>query len=88
MTLTRIIDMLEASPARGAQAEALARLGFLEWVFAAPGPVTQGMAREALACPAAQAARSAAARAFVDFLNDAARPCPVAVRRGRAGLFN
>lgn len=88
MTLTRIIDALEESPAMGAQAQALARLGFLEWVFATPGPVTTDAAREALASDAAQGAQSAAARAFVDFLNAAALPCPAPMRRGRARWLN
>lgn len=88
MTLTRIIDALEQSPAMGAQAQALARLGFLEWVFAAPGPVTTDTAREALTSDAAQGARSAAARAFVGFLSAAALPCPTPMRRGRARWLN
>ncbi|PKQ13762.1 MAG: hypothetical protein CVT70_02050 [Alphaproteobacteria bacterium HGW-Alphaproteobacteria-1] len=88
MTLTRIIDALEESPAMGAQAQALARMGFLEWVFAMPGPVTTDTAREALLSDAAQGAQSAAARAFVDFLDAAARPCPAPMRRGRARWLN
>jgi len=71
MTVTRIIDALEESPAAGAQACAAGRLGFLEWVFDTPGPVTVQMAREALSEPAAQAAKSAAARAFVNYLEEA-----------------
>jgi hypothetical protein len=88
MTVARIIDALEDSPAMGAQAQALARLGFLEWICAAPGPVTTTMAREALASHAARDAQSAAARAFVDFLGAAALPCPAPMRRGQARWVN
>ena len=71
MSLIRILDALENSPTAGAQAHAAARMGFLEWVFAAPGPVTAQMARDALAEPAARQAQSAAARAFVEHLKEA-----------------
>lgn len=88
MSLIRIIDALEDSPSHGAQAQALARLGFLEWVFAAPGPVTAAMAREALASPAARGAQSDAARAFLGYLHAACVPAVAPARRGRARLLN
>jgi hypothetical protein len=81
--VARIIDALEKSPAEGAQAMAAARLGFLEWVFGAPGAVTAGMARDALGTLAARDARSAAARAFVGCLREASLPLAArATRRG------
>lgn len=88
MSLSRIIDALEHSPSRGAQAQALARLGFLEWLFAAPGPVTAAMVREALATGAAQGAQSDAARAFVGYLHAACVSTVAPARRGRARLVN
>lgn len=85
MSLTPIMDGLERSGATGAEAEAVARLGFLEWVFAHPGAVTARVVREALAEPAVQNAGSAAARAFVDVLEEARHAAPMARgRRGRA----
>lgn len=85
MTVTRIIVALEESPAAGAQACAAGRLGFLEWVFDTPGPVTAQMAREALAEPAAQAPKSAAARAFVGFLEEACASIGARPARRRRG---
>jgi len=82
--LARIIGALEDSRAEGAQAIAAARLGFLEWVCAAPGPVTAHMARDALGTQAARRAQSAAARAFVGCLREASMPAPAA-RAGRNG---
>lgn len=70
MTIARILRGLEGDPSTGDQARRRARLGFLEWIFAAPGPVTVQMARVALDDPAAQAPKSAAARAFVACLRD------------------
>ncbi len=85
MSLTPIMDGLERSGATGAEAEAVARLGFLEWVFAYPGAVTARVVREALDEPAVQNAGSAAARAFVDVLEEARYAVPMARRRrGRA----
>jgi len=79
---TRIIGALEDSPAEGAQAMAAARLGFLEWVLAAPGPVTARMARDALGTRAARDAQSAAARAFVGCLREVSvRPVARAAHR-------
>ncbi len=82
-TLTRIIEALEDSPARGAQALDAARLGFLEWVFAAPGPVTARMARDALDTQAARGAQSPAARAFVGYIRDVCACAPSSAHRRR-----
>jgi len=79
----RIIDALENSPAEGAQALAAARRGFLEWVVAAPGPVTARMARDALGTQAARDAQSAAARAFVGCLHEASLPLATGTTRRR-----
>ena len=85
MTATRILDGLERSTATGDEADSIARLGFLEWAFGLDGEITPRQARDALASPAAQKADSAAARAFVGFLHEAARPIARSlVRRGRA----
>ncbi|WP_306151916.1 hypothetical protein [Roseovarius sp. MMSF_3281] len=81
MTVTRILDGLEAMPATGAEADTAARLGFLEWAFAMPGDATPQAARDALRTEAAQEARSPAARAFVGFLQAAC--VPVGAGRGR-----
>ena len=85
MTANRILDGLEAVEAKGAEAEAAARLGFLEWAFLDRDGGTPLAARQALSQPAAQNARSDAALAFVDYLREAARVMSMArpVRRGR-----
>jgi len=84
MTATRILQGLERSTATGAEADSLARLGFLEWAFGLEGAATPAKARAALASPAAQRAESAAARAFVGFLGQATQPVARAgMRRGR-----
>jgi len=84
MTMTRILNGLEDSDTHGAEARAMARLGFLEWAFAAEGQVTPQVARDALAHPAAQRAESDAAQAFVGYLREATRAFPAAHgRRGR-----
>lgn len=87
MTVTRILNGLEKTPATGAEAERAARDGFLQWVVAAPGAATPQAARAALAAPAARNASSAAARTFVGFLEQASRtPCRhAAPRRGGRG---
>ena len=82
MTATRILDGLERVTATGKEADSVARLGFLEWVFLQPGDATAKAAREALNCPAARNAGSAAARAFVDFLRQATLPVSRPGRRG------
>ncbi|QFT80298.1 hypothetical protein FIU89_06715 [Roseovarius sp. THAF27] len=85
MSLTPIMNGLERSGATGAEAEAVARLGFLEWVFGYPGAVTAGVVREALAEPAVRNADSAAARAFARVLEEARHAAPMTRgRRGRA----
>ncbi|WP_236544479.1 hypothetical protein [Roseovarius atlanticus] len=83
MSLTPIMDGLERSGATGDEAEAVARLGFLEWVFAHPGTVTARVVREALDEPAVQNADSAAAKAFVGVLEEARHA--VRMTRGRRG---
>ncbi len=74
MCVTRILDGLEACEAIGAEADAVARLGFLEWVFSEIGAVSATQARAALDCPAARNAASPAAQAFVGFLQQAGGP--------------
>jgi len=81
MTVTQILDGLEAMRETGDEADSAARLGFLEWVFAMPGTATPQAARDALSTAAAQEARSPAARAFVGFLQAAC--VPVRGARGR-----
>lgn len=71
MCVTRILDGLEASDAIGAEADAVARLGFLEWVISETGVVLATQARDALDCAAARNAASPAAQAFVGFLQQA-----------------
>lgn len=89
MSFLRIMDGLERSPAIGHQAVQHARIGFLSWACSVEGPVTSQMARAALKSPAAQAAESDAARAFVGFLKEASRACPVKpMRRARARVLH
>jgi len=76
---------LERSAATGAEADAMARLGFLEWVFAYPGAVTAQVVHKALSEPAMQNPTSDAARAFVDVVRQATDVTGVVpMRRGRA----
>lgn len=82
MTANRILDGLEMSDATGVEADAVARVGFLEWAFALPVPVTAHAARDALQSQAAQNPDSAAARAFVGYLKQATHPMTPAGRRG------
>ena len=82
MTANRILDGLESLTATGAEADSVARLGFLEWVFTLPTTVSARAAREALQSPAAQTPNSAAARAFVGYLEQATHPVAAARRRG------
>ncbi|WP_297772488.1 hypothetical protein [uncultured Roseovarius sp.] len=85
MTLVKIMDVLERSPATGAQAERAARMGFLQWACLADGPVTAEHARRALRCQVAKDAKSAAACAFVEILHQASRnSAPLPARRARA----
>lgn len=85
MTATRILYGLEASAATGAEADAAARLGFLQWMAELPAGAAPRAARAALKSPAAQNPESAAARAFVTYLHAASRPAvlPGAGRRRR-----
>ena len=84
MSATRILDGLERSTATGAEADTVARLGFLEWAFGLEGEATPNEARMALATPGAQRPGSAAACAFVSFLHQATQPISRrACRRGR-----
>jgi hypothetical protein len=77
MSFLRIIDGLERSSATGRQAVQAARIGFLHWACAVEGPVT------------AQAAESAAARAFAGILKEASREClSQPMRRGRARVLH
>lgn len=81
-----IFDSLQA--VRGVEPGIAAREGFLEWAFALPLDCPPREAACAALCriPAAEA-ETAAARAFLALLRDAALwPTPEAVRRGgRAG---
>ncbi|WP_120502192.1 hypothetical protein [Roseovarius sp. EL26] len=81
MVLTRILDGLEQSPAQGADAQNMARLGFLEWVLSSPAGITAQDAKDALLQPGIQDAESAAAQEFVTFLEQAT--VKVSARRSR-----
>lgn len=85
MSMTRILSGLEMCNARDDEAQAVARLGFLEWAFTEPGQVTAETVKDALRHPATKAPGSAAARAFVDYLRQAVTPLSAGrARRGRA----
>lgn len=85
MTAIRILHGLEDISATGHEADSVARLGFLEWVFTSPGSVTPAEARRALSDIAPHAPGSAAACAFVSFLQEASRMSMAPPsRRGRA----
>ena len=89
MSLDRILDGLEQSNSTGAQASHHARRSFLEWAVSVAGPVTPKVARAALAAPAVLAAESAAARAFVGYLEQASRTAHMQKpRRGRARVLH
>ncbi|MDZ7710265.1 MAG: hypothetical protein U5K36_09510 [Roseovarius sp.] len=81
--ICRIIGALEDSPTEGEQALDAARLGFLEWVFTTPGPVTTRMARDALDTQAARDAQSPAARAFVGCVREVCSGASTAPQRRR-----
>ena len=87
MIATRILSGLETLDLTGAEADAAARQGFLEWVFAMPGEVTPQAVREALQAPEAWRAESDAAQAFVAYLSQAqknlAHPETRRIRRAR-----
>lgn len=84
MSLQRIVEGLEQSEATGREAQAMAKLGFLEWVFAQPGAVSAPVVREALAELAVCRVTSDAACAFAEVMRQAAPGVqPAARRRGR-----
>jgi len=84
MTVGQIIEGLEQSAATGEAAQVAARLVFLKWALAGSGPATAQAARDALRERAAQCPSSAAAQAFVGYLQQATRPiCRPAGRRTR-----
>ncbi|MFX0540549.1 hypothetical protein ACEWPM_002300 [Roseovarius sp. S4756] len=87
MSVKQILNGLERSDAVGADADAVARLGFLEWAFALPGAATPEAARAALKAAPAEA-RSPAAQAFVRFLNQATMRASPRGRRGRAARLH
>jgi len=82
MTVAQILDGLEHSDTTGIDAERAARLCFLEWVVNVEGTTTPRAAREALSDPSVRNASSAAARAFVEFLEQAT--CPIHTGAARA----
>lgn len=84
MTATQILSGLERSDAAGLEAEAAARMGFLEWAFALNVDATPEAARAAHGSCIARRPASAAARAFVAYLHDAGHRMHRPVRRGRA----
>ncbi|WP_294606269.1 hypothetical protein [Roseovarius sp.] len=89
MSLNRILDGLEQSTATGAQAFDHARCGFLEWAVSVKGPVTPVLVRAALSDPAVLAAESAAAQAFVGYLEQACRTTQLhRPRRGRVRILH
>ena len=88
MIATRILQSLEALDLTGTEADAAARMGFLEWAFTDPGQITADKAVLALSDPAAQQAESAAAQAFVRFLHDATCQLHPQRRRGRAARLH
>ncbi|WP_246162150.1 hypothetical protein [Roseovarius faecimaris] len=71
MTTQRILTSLETLTLTGAEADAAARMGFLEWALAGPGDVTAATVSAALQLPEARNPESAAAQAFVGFLREA-----------------
>ena len=87
MNLTHILHGLERCAAKGDEASAAARLGFLEWAFCGGDPTPQA-ARRALASPAVEQAASDAARAFVGYLRQAAQPLSTQARRGRRRVLH
>ena len=83
MTAARILDGLERSEATGAEADNVARMGFLEWACGLEGEVTPAKAKAALDSAEAQGPESDAACAFVVFLRQATQPMMGGARRGR-----
>ncbi len=87
MSVTQILSGLERSDATGPDAEAAARMGFLEWAFGLTGAATPEAARAALEAASAPA-ESAAAQAFVGYLHQASAHVTRPVRRGRAARMH
>lgn len=84
MTVHRILDGLERCDATGPEADAIARLGFLEWVFGYPEQITGQVVSQTLAQSCVQNPSSEAARAFVGQLREARSVSgSVPARRGR-----
>lgn len=88
MSATQILSGLERSDAAGADADAAARMGFLEWAFALSVDATPEAARAAHGSCLAQRPASAAAQAFVAYLREAASTTRRPVRRGRAARLH
>ena len=85
MSATQILSGLETLDLKGEAATAAARLGFLEWVFGQTGEATPKDAQDALSALGQEAPESAAAQAFVTYLQQACLPAPRPQRRlGRA----
>lgn len=82
MSLQRIVEGLEQSDATGCEAQAVAKLGFLEWVFSQPGAVSGPVVREALDELAVCRLTSDAACAFAEVMRQAAPAVPPVARRG------
>lgn len=84
MIFSRIYRGLDALDARGAPALEAARQGFLEWTFALEdAALAPEEARDALDHAPADGTPSPAARAFLGFLDEAARATRTRpVRRG------
>lgn len=87
MSVTQILEGLESIDSTGGDAVAAGRMGFLEWAFALPGAATPEAAREALAA-APPEVESAAARAFVQFLQQATVHIQHPTRRRRIGRLH
>ncbi|PVA11808.1 hypothetical protein DC366_02340 [Pelagivirga sediminicola] len=88
MTAIQILMGLERSDAAGREADAAARMGFLEWAFALPGEATPEAARAAHGSCTACRPASAAAQAFVAYLQQAGCRMHRPVRRGRAARLH
>ncbi|MCR9115061.1 MAG: hypothetical protein NXH84_17410 [Rhodobacteraceae bacterium] len=88
MNANVILNGLERSDATGTEADSMARLGFLEWVFTQPGEATPEAAQDALRQAELQNPSSAAARAFVAILEEATVPMKPGTRRGRVRVMH
>lgn len=83
MNTARILSSLETLTLTGAEADAAARMGFLEWALAGPDDVTAAAVSAALQLPEARNPGSAAAQAFVGFLQAAQTGFNLPRRRSR-----